>query len=157
MYNLLTKNGQLYAFGLGALIIAITIISILTGVGDDFSTLERAEQFKTNAFNPGLILSFALIFIGVIAMFGFGLFHIFADLKGSMKGLIGLGAIAVIFFIAKAMASTDTDGPIADTIQKFNVSDGVSTLISGALTTVLIMGAVAVFAFVFSEIRNFFK
>ena len=157
MYNLLTKNGQMYAFGLGAGIVLLTLISILTGIGDDFGGLAREEQFTTTAFNLGIILSIALVVIGVVLMVFFGLFHVVSDLKGSVKGLAGLGVIVAVFFIARAMASTDREGPIGDTIEKFFVTDGVSTTISACITTVLIMGAVAVGVFVISEVRNFFK
>jgi len=157
MYKLLTKNGQLFAFGLGAGVVLLTLISILTGIGDDFGSLAREEQFQTNAFNLGIILSALLVIIGVVLMIFFGLFHVASDLKGSVKGLAGLGAIVVVFFIARAMASTDREGPIGDTIEKFFVTDGVSTTISACITTVMIMGALAVAVFIISEVRNFFK
>ena len=147
----------MFAFVLGAGIVLITLISILTGIGDNFSTLAREEQFTTNAFNIGIILSALLVIIGVALMVFFGLFHVASDLKGSIKGLGGLGVIAVVFFVSRAMASTDREGPIGETIEKFFVTDGVSTTISACITTVLILGAVAVAVFVISEVRNFFK
>jgi len=157
MYNLLTKNGQLFAFGLGALIVVITVVSILTGIPDDFGTLARPDQFKTSAFNFGIYAFFGLVAIALILMVGFGLFQVFADLKGSMKGLIGLGAIIIVFFITKSMASPDVTGPIGDTLTKFNVSGGTSQIIGGAITTTLLLLGATVVVFILSEVRNFFK
>ena len=155
MYKLLTKNGQLFAFGLGILLVVITLVSILTGIGDDFDGLERAKQFESTAFNFGLYVSFALIVLTVIIMVAFGLMQVFGNLKGSMVGLIGLGVIAVLFFVTKSMASPTLSEAIADKFPA--VTDGISTTISGAITTTLILLAVAVAAFILSEIRNFFK
>ncbi len=157
MYKILTKNGQLFAFGLGALVVAITLISILTGIGDDFGSLAKEEQLQTTAFNAGIYLSIALVIICALAMVGFGLFHVASDLKGSMKGLAGLVAIGIAFMVARATASVDREGPIAETMEKFFITDGVSTTISACITTVLILLALAVIVFIFSEVRNFFK
>jgi len=154
MYKLLTKNGQLFAFGFGALIVAITVISIVTGIGDDFSTLERAKQFESTAFNFGLYAFFGLVAIAVILMLGFGLLHVFSDLKGSMKGIIGFGAMILIFVIARSMANPQISESIAE---QFNITDGISQTISGAMITMMVLLAIAVLAFILSEIRNFFK
>ena len=77
------------------------------------------------------------------------------DIKGSMKGIVGLVAMIVIFFIARTIGSDDT--AINDTIETFKVSDGQSTFITGAIMTSIIMAALAALTFVVSEVRNFFK
>jgi len=156
MYKTLTKNGQMFAFGLGLLLTIAFLGSIFSGL-DTFNGLSKEAQYETGIFDLGI---YAVTFLTVIcfaAMLFFGVFQIFSDLKGSMKGLIGFGVLLAIFGIAYGTASTET-GPVWNELFKeFNVSDGASKFITGAIWTCLFMIGVAIVTFVLSEIRNFFK
>ena len=154
MYKFLTRNGQLVAFGLGVVISLLFLIMVITGL-DGFNSLADDAKGTTSIFNLGIYAAIFLVIAGFIAMLAFGIFHVASDLKGSMKGLIGFAAIIVIFFIAKTMGSDDT--AISRVIEEFNITPGQSSIISGAIFTAIVMAGLAAVAFVFSEIRNFFK
>ncbi len=155
MYNTLAKNGTTIAFGFGALIVAIFLISVFTQIGDR-STID--ELVQTNIFDPGLYLTIILAVLCAVAIIGFGLFHIVTDLKGALKGLIGIGILAVIFFVAYAMATPEAAGnPIYDTMVKFEITDGVSKFVSGAIIATLATLAIAVISLIGSAILNFIK
>lgn len=156
MYKFLTRNGQLLAFGLGVLITVVFLISVLPNL-EEFNAQGVDEQKLTNIFNSGLASVIALTILGAAAAIVFGILQTFTNLKASMKGLIGVGILLVVFFVAYAMSTPETGGPLLETIREFNITDGQSKFISGALLTTLILIGGAAAAFVISEIRNFFK
>ncbi|NNE29821.1 MAG: hypothetical protein HKN16_09300 [Saprospiraceae bacterium] len=155
MYKLLTKNGQLYAFGLGAVLTVLSLIMILGGL-EDFNMLAVEDKPTTGIFNLALYAGIGLVILCAIAMVAFGIFQVAMHPKESLKGLIGFGALVVLFFIARAMAGGDSPEMTA-LLERFNIDEGTNGLISGGLMTTLIIGGLAIAALVFSEIRNFFK
>jgi hypothetical protein len=161
MYKFLTKNGQTLAFGLGVLITVIFLGGVLSG-SSEFAMMSKEDQAQTGIFNFGLASSIFLIIVAVILLLGFGLWHIATDLKGSVKGLIGFGILLAVFFITYATASTEVTPYIQGAIDKFQENGSIFTdnnlkFISGGISTAGVLVAVAALAFVFSEVRNFFK
>lgn len=163
MYKFLVKNGQALAFGLGALIVVVFLAMVIPNSGG-FTELPREEQYATSMFNFGLQMAVVLIGIATVAMVLFGLFQIFSNLKGSLKGLIGFGVLIAVFVIAYSSTSTEAIAPsIQESITKFEVSqqseitDGHLKMIGGGITTALVLIAVAFVSFIVFEIINFFK
>ncbi len=162
MYNFLVKNGQALAFGLGALIVVVFLAMVIPNSGG-FTDLPREEQYATSMFNFGLQMAVVLIAVATIAMVLFGLFQIFSNLKGSVKGLIGFGVLIAVFIIAYSSTSTDVSPAIQESINKFQISqeseisDGTLKMIGGGITTALVLIAVAFVSFIVFEIVNFFK
>ncbi len=154
MYKFLTKNGQMVAFGLGVVITILFLAMVLSGV-EAFNAMPDDAKGTTSIFNLGLFAAIGLVILGFLAMLIFGVLHVVSDLKGSVKGLIGLAAMVVIFLVARTIGSDDS--AISQAINDFNITPGQSSIISGAIVTALVMAALAAAAFVLSEIRNFFK
>jgi len=71
-----------------------------------------------------------------------------------MKSIIGFVALAVLFFILYSMADGDVSGPL---YEKFGITSSQSKFISAGLSTTYIALGAALLAFVYSEVRNFFK
>ena len=156
MYNFLVRNGQLLAIGIGTLLTVVFLMGIFSGL-DGFNALAEEDQGTTSIFNFGL---YAVAFLAIACVAGlilFGLYHIVTDFKSARKGLIGVGVLLVLFFIAKAMAPADIGDHIAGLHKEFNVSDNASSNISGGIAFTLLLLGLSAVAFVFSEIRNFFK
>ncbi len=156
LYTFLVNRGTSVAFSMG-LFITITFLMMIFGGLDDFNALSKEDKTNTGIFDFGIQIVFALTFLCFVVMLVFGLIQIFGDLKGSMKGVLGMVAIVVIFMIARSMWSPDADSAIAATVDKFNVLPSESSFISGAITTGLAMFGIAGLTFVLSELRNFFK
>ena len=156
MYKTLTKNGQLFAFGLGLLLTIAFLGSIFSGL-DTFNGLSKEARYETGIFDLGIYAVAILTLICFLAMLFFGAFQVVTNLKDSMKGLIGFAVLLIIFGIAYSTATIES-GPFWDPILKeFEVTPGASKFITGAIWTCLFMIGVAVVTFVLSEIRNFFK
>lgn len=161
MYKFLTKNGQTLAFGLGVIITVVFLATVLSNVGE-FTMMEEEKQDKTTIFNFGLYGAIALTFIAAIAMALFGIYHVVADFKGSIKGILGFAVLLVVFFVAYSTATTDVSPYIQGAIENFEKGGAEFTgqnmkFISGGITTTLVLLAVAALAFIVSEVTNLFK
>ncbi len=178
MYNLLSKYGQVIGLGIG-LFFTLIFFGMIAANG---STLDEAANMsaregiaylsETSIFNVGLYAVIILTILSALAMLVFGVMGIARDPKGSMRSLIGLGALAVIFLIAFMIAKGmgDGDGVMA-AITKFNgliegenpsdafsfITPGKSGFIGGALITTMILGGLSFLGLVVSEVMNLFR
>ena len=161
MYKFLTKNGQPLAFGLGMVITVLFLIVVLSNISE-FSILEKEQQSETGIFNLGIISAIALTIIAAASMVLFGLYQVVGDFKGSVKGLLGFGVLLAIFLIAYFTASGEPTPYIKGAVDKFQETGGMISasnlkFIGAGITTSIILILAAAVAFIFSEIRNFFK
>lgn len=165
MYKLLTDKGQLFALILALICIAIFFGTVLSGIGSaGYSVSDDLNQIMKNNpgadfsfFNTGIGLVMILIIITFVIAVLFGLFQIITSPKSSMKGIIIAIALLAMFFITYSMGASDTTGPIAATLQKFNVSETISKMISGGITTTAILTALAGVLVIVLELFNFSK
>lgn len=156
MYKLLTKNGQLFAFGLGAIITLLFLVMIFTGL-EDFNLLDDTTRIDSNIFNFGMYAGIALVIICALAMLIFGIIQIAANPKGSLIGILGLIAMVVVFFIARSVGTGESGPDLVVAMSENGVSEAVGSNISGAILLTALVGGLAIAALVISEIRNFFK
>lgn len=160
MYKFLAKNGQLIAFGLGALITVVFFGIVAVGLDEFNSLMAMKKGNESNIFNFGIVASMVLTVICFILMLAFAVYQIGVHFKSSLRGLIGFSVIVLIFIIASNMgpSSIEEIHPlIADPVKKYEISMPVYGLISGGITTAIILSFVALLAFIGSEILNFFK
>ena len=161
MYKFLSKNGQTLAFLLGVVIVAIFMGSILSGL--DAWNPTSDNKYDTGIFDFGLTTARLLVYVAAAGMVIFGLWQVLTNIKGSLKGIIGVAILLGIFFIAFNSASGEPDAFVKGAVENFEGSQGVDLtannlkFISGGISTVVILAGVAAAAFVLSEIRNFFK
>ncbi|MEL6925716.1 MAG: hypothetical protein AAFO94_16850 [Bacteroidota bacterium] len=155
MYKTLTKYGQLFAFGLGLLGILVFLIPVFSGLSE-WNTLSEEAQKQSGIFDAGMYMLVVLLVIALLAAVGFGLYQSVSNPKGSLKALGGLALIGIIFAIGYSSMGADPAW-MGDKLREFEVSDTQSKFINGAMISLAGMGAIAVLAFVGSEIRNFFK
>jgi hypothetical protein len=77
--------------------------------------------------------------------------------KAARKGAIAFGATLIVFAIFYAMADAKGSGSLALTIEKNQISEGVSKTISAGLNMCLILAIGSVIVAVIMEAINFFK
>ncbi len=164
MYKFLNKHGQTLAFGLGLLITIIFMAGAFPTAGEfDFESMSDEEISKIGIFDFGLKAAVGLAILTAVALVLFGIYHIATDLKGSVKGLIGIAALVGLFFIAYSMADGIPTGSIAGAVEKFaasgngQISEANLKFIGGGITTTVILIMVAAASFVIAEIVNFFR
>ena len=165
MYQFLTKNGQVAAFGLGTLLIIIFLAIALPSAGSyNFETLTNAEMADVKIFDFGLLVAGFLALVAALGMLVFGLYHVASNPKGSMKGIIGFGILVAVFVISYSMSSGEPGNSVlARSVAKFAESgNGVITpanlkFIGGGITTAIVMTALAIGAFIITGIGNLFK
>ena len=165
MYNFLLKRGQLFALLLGVGVVAVYLFTVLGGLSsagystsDDLNLILKSNpNADFSFFDAGMYLTLALIAIAVAAALLFGIIHLFKSPKGSLKVIIGVAVLAILFFALMNTSEAESTGKIGELVQKFDVGDAASKFISGGLKTTAILGAAAVILMFFGEIRNLFK
>ncbi|MEL7378443.1 MAG: hypothetical protein AAFY36_01930 [Bacteroidota bacterium] len=167
MYEFLKKNGQLLALGVGAAISLIFIVLVFSS-GDASLTADSpdSEKYEAASFTFGIGATIALLVVCAIAALVFGVLQIADNPKGSMKGLIGLGVVAVLVFIGFGASAGDpvADGPmLVDAVNTFNdasggeMSSGTYKFIGGSIVASLILLVIAVVSLLAFGIRSFFN
>ena len=156
MYEFFKKHGQLVALLLGA---AISIIFLLGAFGgaEEFEALSKEAKKQSNNFNFGLYAGVYLPIIALVVAAGFGIMQMASNPKGSIKGIAGLVALGVVFFILYSIADPAGSPSMQATLEKFDVSDNISKMISGALNTNWLLVIAAVGLIIIFELRNAFK
>ena len=137
------------AFGLGILICVIFLVSAVTGGASEIELLPDEEKYASTIFNFGLSAAIALTVIAAFGMLSFGVYQVLTRLKASLQGLIGLGVIVLIFFIA----FSSSPGVCASG----ELSEGVCKFIGGGITTALVMISLAAVGFIVGEVLSLFK
>lgn len=135
MYNFLSKNGQAVAFSVGVVLVLIFLATAVPGAGDYyFDTMSDEEVYQVNVFNFGISIAIALAVICAAGMLFFGLYQIATNLKGSVKGIVGLVAIAALMFAFYSMAQGTADHPtIQGAIEKYTTSSEGREITAGNL------------------------
>ena len=163
MYKFLTKNGQTISFVVGAILVILFYVLVVSDKNyETFSLMDMdgvkdPERYKFTMFNFGLMITVALIVIGAVLMLGFGLFQAVTNLKGSLGAIAGLAVIAIIFAIGYSTTEIETSGQVYASAMKFELEDGTRKFVGGSIMTGLALIALATVGIVVSEIRNFFK
>lgn len=165
MYNFLVKKGQVFALLLGVGVVAIYLFTVLGGIkGAGYSTsddLNLILKSNPNAdfsfFDTGMYLTAALIGIAVLSAILFGIINLLKSPKGSLKIILGVAVLGILFFALMTTSEAETTGKIGELVQKFDVGESASKFISGGLKTTAILSAAAVILMFLGEIRNLFK
>ncbi|HRD81321.1 MAG: hypothetical protein IAE84_13305 [Saprospiraceae bacterium] len=157
MYKLLSKNGQTFGFLLGAVVTGLFLL-IMAGGWSKFSALgDSAEKYDTTIFNFGIYASIGLIIVGFVLWAFFSIFQMASNPKAAVRGLLGGVALIALFVISYLTASSEVTGPLAKSVENMGVGPTGLKLISGGITTSLILTLLAGVAILLSELRNFFK
>jgi len=162
MYNFLNKNGQLFAFLLGAIATVIVVVSIVTNSSkhllDSPDAAKNATEIAaTGILNAGMTITTILLFVAIAAVVLFGLFHLASNFKSSLKFIIGFAVLIILFFVLKGTADHETVGKIAETMQTFNINEGLSKGISAVIKGTIAMSIVAIGSVIVFEVLNLFK
>lgn len=156
MYKFLTKHGTALAFGLGVLVSAIGILTILGGL-DGYNMLPEDQQGTTHIFDFAIGGGITLVIICFAAAILFGIYQIVTNPRGAIQSILGLVVIIGLLVVFYATATPETSGKVYQAIQDGELSANTSRWITGALATTLVVFGATVFVFIFSEIRNVFK
>jgi len=156
MYKFLSKNGQLLGFLFGVVVVAIFLLVAIPNAP------EVEGDYTTGAFDAGLYMAMGLILLAAFLILAFGLVYTISNFRSSIKGIIGIAIIVVIFLIAYYTAGGEITAIVQGAIDKVADNGGEITarnlkFIDGALTTSLIILVLAGVITVVGEILNLFK
>lgn len=163
MYSFLSRKGTMVAFALGAIITLIFVAVVMSNAeslgsfSDDKAGLDALKAKHIDTFDIGIFSAVGMTIITFIIALAFGLIQMLSNIKGSMKMLIGVGVLIVLYFIFANTAVFETSGPISETLKEFNISEGTNKIIEGAIKTTGAAGIIAIIALVVLEVYNLFK
>ena len=164
MYKLLTSKGQIFAVILGLISVLIAIGSIVSGVKSNYTMSDDLNRImKDNAdatfdfFNPAISIVMILVLLALFLAIASAVMGFFTDPKGSIKFLLALAGMAILFVILYASSSAEGGARLVMLSEKFNISDGVSKLISGGVKTTVVAILIAAVGALIMEVINFFK
>jgi len=158
-YKFLSKNGPVIAFLATVVVLIITLIPILSGL-DAFNSVPEPQQSYSNEgkiFNTGIYLAALLLIIGIITAILFSVLQVVTHPKASMKSLIALGIIAVIFIALYAISDAKGTGSLAQTIERFSLSDTISKIVGAGIQLTILLGIGSIILAIFLEVWNYFK
>ena len=115
------------------------------------------EIANTGILNTGLNITVLLLGIALAAVVIFGAINLLTNLKGSLKFVIGFAVLIIMFFVLKSTADHESVGKIVETMQEFNIDEGLSKGISAAIKGTIGMAIVAVGSMIIFELLNMFK
>ena len=150
MYNFFSKNGLMAALIVGIVISAITMIMLLSS--DETELVETIRY--SSASNFGL---FGVYFLGIgsaLLALMLPLLSMLNEPKKLIAPLAGVGALVVIYFISYAFADSYAPPKL---VEDFQLTEGESKMVGGAIITMYILVIGAVVSAVYSEISNAFK
>ncbi|MEK7253575.1 MAG: hypothetical protein AAB316_02430 [Bacteroidota bacterium] len=159
MYKFLLKRGTTIAFAVGGFISIITIIAIFAGLSD-FEQVPKEQQpyaKEGNIFLPGLYLTILLLVASVVVTVVMSVLGALKNPKGAVKGLIAFAGIFAVYLVLYLMAYSKCSGSLAFTIEKFQISEGISKMITAGLQISLILTVGSVLIAAVMEGINFFK
>ncbi len=105
-YQFLKKFGVSIGFSLGALLSVVIILIIISGFPEG-ATIE--ELYQSAIFNPAINISLALIIIAFLAAIIGPTIYTALNFKDSIKFLIALAVMVVLYLISSAMGATPTN------------------------------------------------
>jgi hypothetical protein len=158
LYNFLEKRGQSVFFGLGLLLVIIYFASVSAGLNDfnKLATKPVDERITSNLFNFGINVGVALVIICAVITVILGLIYVAQNFKKSLRLLIAVGVLLVMFFILKS-TSSGVDTLPEEMVADFDLNDAKATMVGGALKTAVVLMGLTILAFVGAEVRNLFK
>jgi fatty acid desaturase len=161
-YNFLMKYGNLLAMVVAILILALFLININSGMnsmGFDSNTNLIEHKDKVNFFNNTLWIAIYMIFIAAIVWILFGIYNLVLNPKGSLKFLISLIVVVVLYFIFYSTATVETSGRLGELLSdsSYHVDGNITKHISAGLKTMLSLFGLSILSLIVSEIISFFK
>lgn len=103
--------------------------------------------------NLGIILTYILLFVTVLAALIFPLIQTFGNLKAAKNGLLGVGALLLVFLISFLVSPAET-GTFYD---KFGISPTLSKAIGGGIIATYIIFIGAAISILYTQVAKFFR
>ena len=148
MYNLLMKNGQVMAFGLGVLVVLIFLFQMFGGTPDA----------NNSGLSFGISASMFFIVFCAIAAAGFAVYQNLGNVKGLIPSVIALlGTLFVLFRFANFVFGKAAEVVANDELLANGLTAGEDSFVSTGVSIGLGMFALAGLAFVVSLVMDFFK
>jgi hypothetical protein len=164
-YQFLKKYGVALGFGFGAVLSVLTWMIIVIGY-PDFNPTEE-ELYGLGIFDFGLYTTYLLLIVGSIVAAVFPIIYVAKHPKESMKGLVALAVLVVLFVITNLLGdgtltlemikSDETLMPIGEMFLVGQTQSSAVGFADGLIKFSYIMMLLSIGAIMFAVIRDFVK
>jgi hypothetical protein len=103
--------------------------------------------------NIGLVLTYIMLGIGVLAAVVFPILHMAQNPKSAKGALIGVGFLAVVFGLSYAIGGSE----VTPAMEAMQATASTSKIVSAGLIGFYILFFVSIIAAIYSEVSRFFK
>ncbi len=122
---------------------------VLMGISALAAILFYSGAITENLF---LIWAYLLFFIATAATLAFSFVRIFSSAKSAKRGLISLGILVVLVFIAWLIASPEI--PQFPGVNDFNLTPAISRYVGTVLVVTYILAISAIGSMLYASIKN---
>ena len=147
------------------IVVGAICFALIIGNGDpsdykivDFDSVEAmksAESSAVSVINFSLNITYVALFLAVIFVLAFGIYHFANNIKGNMTVLYGVLALVVVFLISYLLADDQLAGASPKLLA--SVSPSTITNVDMGIYSFLILFFVAIGAIIWAEVSNVIK
>jgi len=137
-----------------AAISLVLIVLLVTNISAD-----KNNATMGNWININLSWGYVLFFLALILLIGFASYQVATEFKSAKGGLVGVGAIIVIFLVAYLFASKEypTFFGVERFIDNGTITHSIMKMINTALYSTYIMFGLAIFTLIYISVSRYFK
>jgi hypothetical protein len=103
--------------------------------------------------NIGLVITYIMLGIGVLAALLFPIFQMIQNPKSAKGALIGIGFLVLVFGISYALGGSE----VTPAMEAMHITPSTSKLVSAGLIGFYILFFISIIVVIYSEISRFFK
>lgn len=158
LYQFLKKYGVAISFGTGTVLVILTYAIIMGGFPAGNPT--NKELYSTGVFDFGLFSTYFLTFVCILASLIFPIIYMAKNFKESIKAIIGLALIVVLFLVSYLIGNSTIPPDVIKGIETGKLpamTEGQMKLVDGSIILSYIMLFLSIGAIIFANIRSFGK
>lgn len=133
---------------------AVLIVSLVVNISDN-----KADPVMGGWINTNIVWAYVLLAAGAGIAVLSGFLHMVSDIGAAKKGLISLGAVAVVAVVAYALASDAIPQFIG--VDKFiangSLTPSIAKMVDAGLIATYLLFGVAILSIVWSSVSQIFK
>ncbi|MDR0365016.1 MAG: hypothetical protein LBH92_08390 [Bacteroidales bacterium] len=136
------------------LVAAGLLFTILTVVDGNIGNKPTPEGLASTSLNAMMYIAYIALAITIVVMLIFPIVQMVSAPKKALKSLLGIVAIAVLWFICYTLSSNELSSQF---LEKYNLSESTSALVGSFLYLTYIIVGLIILATIFMSVRGSIK
>lgn len=137
-----------------ALVAVGLVFTVLTMFDGNIGAKATPEGLASPALNGMMYMAYIALGFTIVVTLIFPLVQMVSEPKKAIKGLIGIAAIVVLFFICYALSSNELP---AQYLERHRITEDTSAFVGACLYLTYIIAGITVLATIFMSVRGSIK